>query len=110
MNRDYVAAGGTVASVTGGEALVNEVLFRLTARRGSFPLLPEMGSRMYLLLREKPSQWQSLARQYAAEALAELSGLTVADAAVSQTGDSLWVTVELEWQGDLLTAECEVLG
>lgn len=107
-NKDYVKSGGTVTGVSGGEGLINEVLFRLTAKRGSYPLMPGLGSRLYLLSREKPSDWQVLARQYAAEALAELSDLTVLKADVTQTGDHLWVTVELEWQGELLSVECEV--
>jgi len=106
--RDYVADGDSVAAVSGGEGLLNEALFRLTAKRGSYPLMPELGSRLYLLKREKPLDRQSLACQYAAEALAELSDLTVVRADVTQTGDRLLVTVELEWQGDLLWVECEV--
>lgn len=107
-DRDYVKAGDSVTSVSGGEGLVNEVLFRLTARRGSYPLMPELGSRLYLLRREKPSDWQSLACQYAAEALKELSDLTVLRAGVTRSDDGLWVTVELEWRGELLSVECEV--
>ena len=107
-NRDYVARGDTVEAVSGGEGLVNEVLFRLTARRDSCPLLPGLGSRLYLLAGEKPSARPMLARQYAAEALAELSGLQVTGAGVEQSGDRLLVTVELEWQGELLRVECEV--
>ena len=107
-HRDYVKAGGTVAGVSGGEGLINEVLFRLTARRGSCPLMPGLGSRLYLLSREKPSDWQVLARRYAEEALAELSGLTVLKANVTRSGDRLWVTVDLEWRGELLSVECEV--
>lgn len=107
-HKDYVAKGDSVAAVSGGEGLVNEVLFRLTAKRGSFPLMPELGSRLYLLAGEKPSHRQALARQYAAEALAELSDLRVVAAAVEQRADTLLVTVELEWQGELLWVECEV--
>ena len=46
-NRDYARDGnGGVTVVSGGEALLNEARFRLTARRGSFPFLPRLGSRM----------------------------------------------------------------
>lgn len=107
-DRDYVISStGSVTEVAGGEALLNEALFRLTARRGSFPFLPELGSRMYLLRNEKPSDWQSLARQYAAEALEGLSELTVTQATVREEADRLWAAVELSWQGMLLTMECE---
>lgn len=109
--RDYVASGsGGVVGATGGEALVNEVLFRLTTRRESFPFLPELGSRMYQLRREKPSAWESLAVQYAAEALSELPELTVTGAAVTQEGDALTVAVSLLWEGSELTVTAQLEG
>ncbi len=53
-DRDYVRDGnGGVAVARDGEALVNEALFRLTARRESFPFLPGLGSRMGELRRGK---------------------------------------------------------
>ena len=49
-NKDYAPdGGGSVTAVEGGEAILCDVLFRLNARRGSFPLMPEFGSRMYRL-------------------------------------------------------------
>ena len=53
---DYVPDGaGGFETLDGAQALLARVLFRLTARRGQFPFLPEMGSRLYLLGRERPS-------------------------------------------------------
>lgn len=93
---DYVAdETGGAARAQGGEETLGEVLFRLTARRGSFPFLPRLGSQMHRLRRVKPSAWDSLARQYAAEALAELAQLAVTGAQVRQEGGRLLVTVEL---------------
>ena len=69
---DYVADGrGGVVRLEGEEALLQRVLFRLTARRGGLPVLPELGSRLYLLGREPPEGRLSAARQYVAEALGE---------------------------------------
>lgn len=102
--RDYAADGnGGVAVVQGGDELIGEALFRLTARRGSFPFLPELGSRMYLLRREKPSAWDSLARQLAGEALAGLDGVTVTGASVSRDRQALLVTAELSYRGERLS-------
>ena len=114
-NRDYAADGnGGVTVVRDGDELISEVLFRLTARRGSFPFLPELGgrvrvdgggalgSRMYRLRREKPSGWDSLALQFAVEALAGLADVTVTGARVGQEEDTLTVGVELLWQGERL--------
>ncbi len=109
--RDYVSdENGGVRVIQDGDELVGEVLFRLTARRGSFPFLPELGSRMYQLRREKPSNWESLARQYAVEALSGLGDVTVTGAAVSRTDDALWVTVELLWQGEALSVTAQLEG
>ena len=104
--RDYVAAGnGGVAVVRDGEALVNEALFRLTVRQGSFPFLPGLGSRMYQLRREKSSVWETLARQFAAEALAGLDGVTV-----ERQDDWLLVSVALLWQGTRLSVTVQLEG
>lgn len=106
--RDYVSDGvGSIASVNGGSALLSDVLFRLTARRGGFALLPEFGSRMYTLRNEKPSQRSALARQYAAEALVDLKDVTVTDASVTDSGERLTIRVELAWQGEPLAVELE---
>lgn len=106
--KDYGTDGGSVASVRGGNALLSDVLFRLSARRGGFALMPEFGSRMHLLRREKPSVRSALALQYAAEALEELSELAVTGAHVTEEGERLRVRVELSWQGEPLAVEWEV--
>ena len=99
QNGDYVPDGtGGLRRLEGSEALLQRVLFRLKARRGSFPFLETMGSRLWRLgglpARERPAA----AKQYAAEALAEESGLQVTS--VELTGGEL--TVELAYQGEPL--------
>lgn len=107
-HKDYATdERGCIMSVTGENALLSDVLFCLTARRGSFPLLPEFGSRMYLLRNAKPSLRTVLARQYAAEALADRDDLTVTDACVTVSGESLTVRIELTRQGEGLSVELE---
>ena len=105
-NGDYVPDGtGGLRRTEGREALLEQVLFRLTARRGTFPFLPELGSRLYLLPREKPGVRQALARQYAAEALRE-EDVEVTEVTVEGGMDGrLQVRVALEWKGEGLTAE-----
>ena len=72
IDGDYVPDGtGSLTALTGGEEVLARVLYRLTARRGAFPFLPELGSRLYQLGREKPSARQALAAQYVTEALRE---------------------------------------
>lgn len=110
-DRDYAPDGnGGVAVAQDGDELLGEALFRLSARRGSFPFLPELGSRMHLLRRERPSEWDGLALQYAVEALEDMEGVQVTGAAARRDGDGLLVTVELLWQGTTLPVEVRLEG
>ena len=99
---EYIADSGTLE---GAEALLQRVLFRLTARRGRFPLLPALGSRLYALGQERGAKRLSAARQYVAEALAE-EAVTVTAVTLSEAGDGrLRLAVELlSGEGDSLTA------
>ena len=111
QGRDYADDGnGGVAVVQDGDELLGEVLFRLAVRRGSFPFLPELGSRMYLLRRVKPSERENLALQYAAEALEDLTEVTVTGASVQQEDGALLVSVELLWQGTRLAVTARLEG
>ena len=111
QNKDYAPDGnGGVAVVQDGDELLGEVLFRLAARRESFPFLPELGSRMHLLRRAKPSERESLALQYAVEALEDLTEVTVTGASVQQEDDAFWVSVELMWQGAQLAVTARLEG
>ena len=108
-NGDYVPDGiGGVHRVSGREALAQRVLFRLTARRGAMPFLPELGSRLYQVLREKPSARQALAAQYAAEALEEETDLKLSGVEWQDTEDGGRVVVRLEWRGETLTAQVDL--
>ena len=71
----------------GLEALLEQVLFRLTARRGTFPFLPELGSRLWQLGQLPAARRQSAAEQYVEEALAAEPGLTVEQVILTESGD-----------------------
>lgn len=108
---DYQPDGkGGFCRVEGREELLQRVLWRLSARRGGFPFLPELGSQLYQLRREKPSQWNAMARQYVAQALAEEEELTVSGVEVRREGEKLELTVRLLWQGESLSVKMEVDG
>lgn len=84
---DYVPDGfGGFVRKNGKDGLLCEALFRLNCARGSFPFLPELGSRLFLLPKQKKSQWELLAQQYCAEALSPL-GLSVQRVSVSEQGN-----------------------
>lgn len=108
---DYLPDGkGSLERAEGKEELIQRVLWKLTAHRGAFPFLPELGSGLYLLPRAKPNQWQMLAEQYVAEALSGETGLTVTDVAVSPQQEGARLTVGLRWRGEDLTVDVAVEG
>lgn len=105
QNGDYVPDGlGGVVRCQGAEALLERVLYRLTARRGGLPFLPRLGSRLYQLPGESAAQRLSAARQYAAEALAE-EPVTITDVRLSPAAEGhIRVQVLLDYQGTELSA------
>ena len=103
---DYcLEGGGTFAQAEGASALLERVLFKLQVRRGSFPLMPDLGSRLYLLPRAKPSAQAALGASYAAEALA---GEEVAVTRTEWEAESRRFTVYLQWQGEELSASVNI--
>ena len=109
FNGDYIPDGlGGVVRCAGADALLERVLFRLTARRGQFPLLPDLGSRLYLLAREPASQRLSAARQYAAEAL-EGEAVSLSDVELAPAGEGrIQITILLDYRGTDLTVTLTV--
>ncbi|MCI9156789.1 MAG: GPW/gp25 family protein [Lawsonibacter sp.] len=106
---DYVPDGtGGLTALSGGEEVLARVLYRLTARRGALPFLPQLGSRLYQLGRERPSARQALATQYVAEALRAEPNLTVQSVELDQAGDTGTLTVRLDWKGEALTVQVRV--
>lgn len=100
---DYRLDGsGGFAVSEGASEVLERVLFQLTARRGKFPLLPQVGSRLHLLLREKPSARGGMGASYAAEALAGEEDLQVTGAVWNEAAGHL--EVEMLWQGESLRA------
>ena len=109
-NGDYVPDGtGGLRRAEGQEALLERVLFRLTARRGTFPFLPELGSRLWQLGRLSAAQRQSAAEQFVAEALAPEPGLAVEQVTLTESGGGrAQVTASMTWQGERLSVTVEV--
>ena len=107
---DLVPDGaGGFCYVEGSRALMQRVLFKLTARRGSFPFLPGLGSRLHTLGREKPSARPALCAQYVREAL-EDEDVTVTSVDYSEQGGRAQVTVQLRWQGQDLEVNTQIGG
>lgn len=109
QNGDYVPDGkGGFQRAQGTTELLQRALFRLAARRGSFPFLPELGSELYRLPTQKPSAWESFARQYAAQALQDEEALTVSGVRVYPRDGGAAVEVNLDCQGETLNVTVEV--
>lgn len=108
-NGDYIPDGlGGVVRCQGADALLERVLFRLTAHRGGLPPLPKLGSRLYLLSREPISQRLSAARQYVAEALAE-EDVSITDVILTpEKQGRIGIQVLLEYEGTELSASVTV--
>lgn len=106
---DYIPDGlGGVVRCQGTDALLERVLFRLTARRGGLPPLPRLGSRLYLLTREPAAQRLSAARQYVAEALAE-EPVAVTDVTLTpESHDRIRMRVSLDYEGTELAVSLTV--
>jgi len=106
---DYVADGvGGVLRLEGDQAALQRALYRLTARREGFPLLPAMGSRLWKLGAAPPSKRQGAALQYVTEALAPEEGLTVEGVELSErVGGGFGMAVRLRRGGRSYTVHVE---
>lgn len=108
-NGDYVPDGvGGLRRAGGREALLQRVLFRLTARRGTFPFWEELGSRLWQLGRVPAEQRQAAAKQYVAEALAEERTLTVENVELTVGSAGAVLTVELSCGDDTLSVALDI--
>lgn len=93
-NGDYIVRGGGIARAKGCEAAFHNALYRLQCRRGSFPFLRNLGSRLWQLGRERPADRQAAAREFCAEAL-QGSGVSARNVCVRDEGRFLTVELEL---------------
>ena len=95
-DRDYVADGaGGLVRVSGWDEL-----FKLSVRRGSFALAPELGSKLHLLWREKGESRATAAKQYVAEALADEKGLSVTGMELAEKNGFLELRVLLRYENE----------
>lgn len=103
---DYAADGcGGLERVSGSEELLQRVLFRLRVRRGSFPFLPTLGSRLHQLGAQPRAQRPAAAQAYAAEALSEEEDLAVEGVTLTACEDGeTKLIVHMRWKGETLDA------
>ena len=106
-NGDYVKSGNRLRLAEGRDALLQRVLFKLTARRGRFPFREELGSRLWSLSAVPRQQRQAAARQFVAEALAE-EDLTVESVELTERGTVTVLTARLSCQGQKLAVTLDI--
>ena len=109
-NGDYIPDGlGGVVRCQGTEALLERVLFRLTAKRGAFPFWENLGSRLWALGRVPAPERQAAARQYVTEALSE-EPVTGEEVTLEREEDgTVSVTARLRYEGESLPVTAAVL-
>lgn len=107
---DYVPNGaGGLSAAGGGGGTPSAGAFSTDRPAGTFPFLPELGSRLYQLGREKPSAREALALQYVTEALAQESELAVTGVELTETTPGrAALRTDLNWRGAPLSVAVEV--
>ena len=86
-------------SVSGISEVMERVTFLLRCRRGGFPLLPDLGSRLYLLPFEKRQNVESAALQYITEALEKEKEVAVRAVSAAFEDDRIRLIVTLSYRG-----------
>jgi phage gp46-like protein len=106
---DYVFDGvDGLRRAEGQEALLQRVLFRLSARRGAFPFMEELGSRLWQLGRLPASVRSAAAMQYVTEALAEEPDVSVESVLLEETGDGAVLRIGLDARGERTSVTMEL--
>lgn len=107
---DYVPDGvGGLRRAEGREALLQRVIYKLTARRGQFPFREDLGSRLWKLGRTPAGERRGAAEQAVAEALADEEGLRVESVTLAAgTDHSTALTAALVYQGERLSVTLDI--
>lgn len=104
INGDYIpSAAGGFETVSGYDEKLARILYKLSCRKGGFAPLPNLGSELYRLLREKRESRNTLARKYILEALEDEENIVLWGVDVSETRNGLLVSAEFEYSGDRKT-------
>lgn len=107
---DYVPDGqGGFQRAEGAEEVLERILWKLTVKRGSFPFLPRLGSRLHLLNRVPVKERETVAAQYVHEALAD-EEVTIREVKLKREEERSLLQLKLDRQGEELTATVEMGG
>lgn len=110
IDGDFIPNGtGDFCRLDGSRALIQRILFKLTARRGALPFMPRLGSLLHTLGREKKSVRQALCDQYVCQAL-EDEDVSVTGVTYTEEDGVAQVKVNLKWQGEALEVTAQLGG
>ncbi len=106
---DYVPNGrGGFVQLSGRGALAQRLIFRLTARRGAFPFLPELGSQLYRLGCYPAGQRAAEAERAVTEALEAEPEVKVVSVTLTESAGQALVETELVYRGEKLAVTVAV--
>ena len=107
---DYVPNGqGGFSTATGADEVLERILWKLTVKRGSFPFLPNLGSRLHLLARVPAGEREAVAAQYVSEALRD-EEVALRETKLAWEGETATLTLRMDWQGEELAATMKLGG
>lgn len=108
---DYIPDGnGGFRTVSGSAEVLERILWKLSVRRGSFPMLPELGSDLHLLGRVPAKERETMAERYVYQALRD-EPVTVTSVALTVGAEGKGeLRVCMLYEGQALTAAMEVGG
>lgn len=101
-NRDLAKTPqGWPTLIEGVEEVAQRLRLRLTVRRGSFRLDPELGSRLYALPRGDSDRMERFARQAVEEALSPMPEVRLEELSCryDPDGDRAYVDCRFVWRG-----------
>lgn len=92
---------GWPVPITGAEEIAQRIRLRLTVRRGSFRLDPELGSRLYALPRGDAAGMERFAREAIEEALAPMAGVRLEELSCryDPAEDRAYLACRFGWRG-----------
>ena len=90
---------GSPISDAGTQEILTRALFKLASKQGEFPFIPNLGSRLYTLHKEKKSNLNSAAMQFVMEALEDEKEIQVVSVDTQVDRDEIRVTANIMYSG-----------
>ena len=99
---------GCPITLRGVDELAENAMFRLKCKRGTFPLAPNLGSRLYTIPGHREKDRESAALAYINEALSGMNDISVSGISAKQDLDDYVITVYMAVKGENIEAELKI--